>query len=172
MGIPEHSSTLGGSGDEKTISHSSILFLGLVLTVIAFLGTAGTVCANTLSSQDNVVRIQGSNSREGGTGFLVGMAEYGTTLRMVFLGADHTLEREGPIRTIGFGNLGSSNALNLNASRATIYTGGLGGTEDLAIYGITVDLNSLTPTQRSFLTGLIRHSAWPLPHRRPLCRSV
>jgi hypothetical protein len=138
---------------EKPTCYSAILVLVLVFALTAFLATGGAVYANVLSNFDDVVRIQGSNTSTGGTGSLIGMVEYGSTLRMVFIGADHTLERVGPIKTIGFGNLGSP-TVNLDASGASIYTMGPSGTEDLAIYGITVDLNALTPSQKSFLTGL------------------
>jgi hypothetical protein len=140
---------------EKPTFHSapSVLVLCLFFTLIAFIGTAGTVCANVTSNVNNVVRIQGSNLSTGGTGSLIGMAEYGSTLRMVFIGADHTLERVGPITTIGFGNLDSP-TVNLDAYGACIYKMGPSGKEDLAIYGITVDFNALTTPEKSFLTGL------------------
>ncbi|HVP30862.1 MAG TPA: hypothetical protein VMW35_17040 [Myxococcota bacterium] len=122
------------------------------------LGLAASASANTVTAPtfDPVVRIQGSNPSSGGTGTLIGAQRDGSRYAMVFLAADHTLERIGPLSTIGFGNLASPNLdiSTANALDVRTFTKGPDGTEDLALIGITVDLSLLSPSSQSYLTGI------------------
>jgi hypothetical protein len=75
---------------------------------------------------------------------------------MLFLAADHTIERVGPVQTLGFGNLGSATALDLSTfTNLAVTTGGPTGAVDMAIIGATIDLNTLTQSQQSYLTGIL-----------------
>jgi hypothetical protein len=124
-----------------------------ILALLPAMMRANTVVSPTF---DPVVRIQGPNPSSGGTGTLIGARQVASGYGMVFLAADHTLERIGPLTTIGFGNLSSPNLDIPIASALALqtYTRGPDGTEDLALIGITIALSSLTATQRSYLTGI------------------
>jgi hypothetical protein len=141
----------------------------LVAAIALILLPTTTTRANSVvfPTFDPVVRIQGSNPSSGGTGTLIGTRLEGEIYGMVFLAADHTLERIGPLATIGFGSLSAPN-LDIPTTGALdlqIYTKGPDGTEDLALIGITVELSSLTPAQRSYLIGInpIEVTAAPAP---------
>jgi len=89
--------------------------------------------ANTQSSFDPVVRVEGAAPSTGGTGTLIGTRQVGDSYGMVFLAADHTLERVGPLATIGFGDVGSPK-LELS----------LGGAVDLTV-GVTAAPSPYAP---------------------------
>jgi len=85
-------------------------FARLIVTAIGLLLLpAGISRANAVTSPtfDPVVRVEESNPSSGGTGTLIAARQVGGAYGMVFLAADHTLERVGPLSMIGFGNLGA-----------------------------------------------------------------
>jgi hypothetical protein len=129
--------------------------LGIVLLGVASAGLR----ANTPNFPvvDPVVRLQGSDPSKGATGTLIGARQIGSEYRMVFIGADHTYQRVGPITSIGFGNLGApilnlSNFMNLTTLLAPTIVGL--GPIDLGVYEVSIDLNTLNVNDRSYLTGI------------------
>lgn len=130
-----------------------------VLLVPYLLCCASPSRANELQSppDDSVVRLQGADLTVGGTGTLIGAEQVGSNYLMVIIGPDHTYERDGPITSVGFGNLGSP-LLNLTSftSFSTILAPTISGQGpvDMALYEVSVNLSSLTAAQQSFLTGV------------------
>ena len=136
----------------STSSHVAPIYF-----VLSYLSCQLTLSANTASSFAPVVRIEGTSTTvPGGTGTLIGDSQSGSLLRMVFVETDHTLERIGTLTTIGFGNL-SSPAVDLSVSSASnvqelFY--GANGTTDISMIGLTIDLNTLTGAQQSYLLSI------------------
>jgi hypothetical protein len=143
-----------------------LLSLGLI-AVVGVLFPLAKSSADTVTSPtfDPVVRVQGANPSTGGTGTLIATRQVGDAYGMIFLAADHTLERIGPLNTIGFGAIGTPN-LNLSPSGAlnfATYTKGPDGTEDLALIGLTINLATLSAAQSSYLTGVAPITVTPSP---------
>ncbi len=116
----------------------------------------GILHANTASNFAPVVRLQGADPSQGGTATLVGASQAGNLRTMVFLGADHTARRVGPLTTIGFGNvLGPVNLEIASAVGANTVLYGANGTSDLALIRLTVDTSTLSAGDALYLTNTL-----------------
>jgi hypothetical protein len=116
-----------------------------LLLVAASWWAGAPAYANSFSVFPEVVRIQGPSPTSGGTGSLIGSRHVGNLLGLVFLATDHTLERVGPLETIGFGDLGApqSNIIFQSMINPVVFSKGWNGTTDMSVIGVTVDLSLL-----------------------------
>lgn len=133
------------------------------------LGLAGGAAANTPSSVDGIVRVEGTKPGTGGTGTLIGLSQSGDDLRLAVLSADHTLQRIGALTTIGFGDA-SAPKLDLSAASAAnvrIFDKGPDGTEDMAVIGLTFRWSDLSSSQQTYLSGLAPFAVVAAPSTPP-----
>lgn len=126
------------------------------------LGLAGGATANTPSSADGVVRVEGTKPGTGGTGTLIGISHAGDDLRLAVLSADHTLQRVGALTTIGFGDA-SAPKLDFSAASATSSVVGIQSSGSDVVDGQTSIGLRMTDAYANWVNATVSAYVSPVP---------